>query len=70
MNIEKFRQTMIAKYGSEQAWIEARKKNSSKGGKNTDPSKRTFSVLKRTNPELLREITSRGGKSGKSKLAR
>lgn len=65
-NIEKYRQTMIAKHGSEDAWIEARRKNSAKGGANADPLKRTFSVMKRTDPERFKEITSKGGKNGKS----
>lgn len=53
-----YRETMIAKLGGEQQYLEWRKQISSKGGSRMVPK-----GLAKMDKEKLKEITSKGGKS-------
>ena len=56
---EKLRRAGIAKYGSEEAWRAAKRKHGMKARRDTP---RGFAVLKTKNPELFKELSSRGGR--------
>ena len=54
---EKLRQTMILKFGSEEAWKKAMQEQGRRGGKSPKTKPAGFAA----NPELAREAGRRGG---------